>query len=103
MATSAIRRVWVLSIQHQSALYRWTRLSFVIALGESATSIPVYQLVRRTIVRQFRRALAFQLRRNPIRQHLAQLHAPLIERVDVPDRALDENAVLIQGDNLSQS
>ena len=29
-------------------------------------------------------------------QHLAQLHAPLVERVDVPDHALGEHAVLVQ-------
>src|SRR5438093_6490781 len=31
-------------------------------------------------------------------QRLAELHAPLIERVDVPDRALHEHAVLVEGD-----
>src|SRR5918999_142448 len=33
---------------------------------------------------------------------LAQLHAPLVERVDAPDRALDECDVLVEGDDLAE-
>src|SRR5262245_18596675 len=40
---------------------------------------------------------AFQLRDDVAGQHLAQLHAPLIEGVNVPDGALREDAVLIEG------
>src|SRR5262245_29971325 len=36
------------------------------------------------------------------REHLAELDAPLIEAVDVPDRALREHAVFIQGDEGSK-
>src|SRR5262249_2952989 len=39
---------------------------------------------------------AFQLGDDVAGQHLAQLHAPLIEGVDVPDGALREDAVLIE-------
>ena len=40
---------------------------------------------------------------NSLRQHLAQLHAPLIERIDLPDGALGENAMLVKGDQLAES
>ena len=35
-------------------------------------------------------------------QDLAELDAPLIERVDVPDRALGKDAVLVERDQLAQ-
>jgi len=35
-------------------------------------------------------------------QRLAQLHAPLVERIDVPDHALHEYAVLVQRDQCAQ-
>jgi hypothetical protein len=36
------------------------------------------------------------------RQRLAELDAPLVERVDVPDHALGEDAVLVQGDHRAE-
>src|SRR5262245_57806643 len=36
------------------------------------------------------------------REYLAELDAPLIETVDVPDRALGEHAVLVEGDEGSK-
>ena len=36
------------------------------------------------------------------RQHLAELDAPLVERVDAPDRALREDAVLVERDELAE-
>ena len=44
------------------------------------------------------RALADQLGRELLRNHLAELDAPLVERVDPPDRSLREHAVLVQTD-----
>src|SRR5690348_17326429 len=38
----------------------------------------------------------------PLRQYLAQLYSPLIERIDVPDRALGENGVFIESNQLAQ-
>ena len=35
-------------------------------------------------------------------QHLAQLDAPLVERVDVPDGPLREHAVFVEGDESAQ-
>src|SRR5260370_34634282 len=37
-----------------------------------------------------------------LRQRLAQLHAPLIERIDVPDRPLGKDRVLVQSYQLAQ-
>ena len=46
---------------------------------------------------------AAQHRQNLLRgEHLAQLHAELVERVDVPDHALREDAVLVQRDQRAQ-
>ena len=39
--------------------------------------------------------LLFKLRDDALRQHLAQLDAPLIERVDIPDDALSEDRVRV--------
>jgi len=35
-------------------------------------------------------------------EFLAELHAPLVERVDAPDDALRKNLVLVQGDQLAE-
>ena len=43
-----------------------------------------------------------ELGHDPLRQHLAQLDAPLVERVDAPDRALGEHLVLVQGDERAE-
>ena len=46
--------------------------------------------------------LALQFRDDALGQHLAQLHAPLIERADVPDGALGEDIVLVERDQLAE-
>ena len=51
---------------------------------------------------QFRLRLALQFGNNPLRQLLAKLHAPLVERVDLPDGALGKHAVLVQRHQLAQ-
>ena len=51
---------------------------------------------------QLRRGRAFQLRNDGLGQHLAQLHAPLIEGIDVPNRALGEDIVLVKCDQSTQ-
>src|SRR5215470_4959789 len=47
-------------------------------------------------------ALALEFGNNALRQNFPQFNAPLIEWVNVPDDALSEDCVLIQGDKLSQ-
>jgi len=44
---------------------------------------------------------AFQLRNDPLSKSFAELHAPLIERIDLPDRALGEYNVLVKRDQLA--
>ena len=51
---------------------------------------------------ELRLRLALELRDDALGQHLAQLDAPLVERVDVPDGALGEHAVLVEGDELAE-
>src|SRR5215831_7382253 len=54
------------------------------------------QSISGAVVCERRLLSAFQLGDDMAGQHLAQLHAPLIEGVDVPDGALREDAVLIE-------
>src|SRR5882724_11274767 len=46
--------------------------------------------------------LALKFRDDALGQHFAQLNPPLIERIDVPDNALCEDAVLIKSDELAE-
>ena len=46
--------------------------------------------------------LAFDLRYNPLSQSLAKLDAPLVERVNIPDRSLREYAVLVKRNQFSE-
>src|SRR3546814_6116367 len=59
-------------------------------------SVAPDQFVGGTVVAQLRQARGGQFACGPLRQHLAQLHAPLVEGVDVPDHALHEHAVLVK-------
>src|SRR5262249_56285170 len=65
-------------------------------------AIAADQVVGRTVMTKFGLGFAFELRDDALSQHLAELDAPLIKRVDVPDDALGENAVLVQRNKLSQ-
>jgi len=49
----------------------------------------------------FRPALKF--RDDPLGQYFTQLHAPLVERIDVPDSPLRKDTVLVERDKLSQA
>ena len=60
------------------------------------------QVVGRAVVVELGLRLALELRDDALGQHLAQLDAPLVERVDVPDRALGEDAVLVERDQLAE-
>src|SRR5882672_4680504 len=46
--------------------------------------------------------LALEFRDNALGQHFAQLDAPLVERVNVPNRALGEDVMLVEGDELAE-
>src|ERR1700693_1176511 len=47
--------------------------------------------------------LALEFRDYALGQHLAKFHAPLVERVDLPDGALRENTVLVKGYQLAEN
>ena len=67
----------------------------------SPRPIALDQRVGRGVVRELR-LVGPQLGGDPLGQHLAELDAPLVERVDVPDRALREDAVLVERDELAE-
>ena len=46
--------------------------------------------------------LTFQFRHDTLRQHLAQLHAPLVEGIDVPEDALGKDRMFIEGHKLAE-
>src|SRR6266853_4992806 len=51
---------------------------------------------------ELRFAFALNLRDDALRKRLAQLNAPLIEGIDVPDHALSEDGVFVQSHQLAQ-
>ncbi len=53
-------------------------------------------------MRELRFGRALQLRDDAPGEHLAELHPPLVKRVDLPDRALSKDDVLIEGNELPQ-
>src|SRR5664279_2524843 len=65
-------------------------------------AVPLDQLVGGAVVGEFRLALRLQLRGDALRELLAQLDSPLVERTDGPHRGLGENAVLVQRHQLTQ-
>src|SRR5262249_40365040 len=60
------------------------------------------QVVRGAVVPELRSCRALQFGNDRLRQRLAQLDAPLIERVDVPNDALGVDAMLVKCDELTQ-
>jgi len=65
-------------------------------------SITADEIVRRAIVFEPGRGFALQFGHNSLGQRLAQFHAPLVKRVNVPNRALREDAVFVKRDELAQ-
>src|SRR5260370_7619099 len=64
--------------------------------------VALNERVGRTVVRKLRLADALEFGNNLVRQRFAEFYTPLIERVDVPDRALHEDLLLVQRDNFTQ-
>src|SRR5262245_17482077 len=60
------------------------------------------QRVSRAVVGKLRIGRGFQFGHDAVGKDLAELDTPLVKRVDVPDRPLNENAVLVQGDQLAE-
>ena len=46
--------------------------------------------------------VALELGDDALGKHLPQLDSPLVERVNLPDRTLGENTVLVKGDEFPQ-
>ena len=45
---------------------------------------------------------AFEFGNDALGQRLSQLDAPLVERIDVPDHALSEDTMLVEGNQLAE-
>src|SRR5687768_10413892 len=60
-------------------------------------------VVRGTVMAQLRLVLRFQLRDDLLGENLAEFDTPLIERINVPNCALREDAVFVESDKLAQS
>src|SRR5882724_1382272 len=68
----------------------------------SVLAITANQVVGGAIVLERGFGRTFEFRNDALRQDLAQLNAPLIERIDVPDDTLCENRVLVESNELAQ-
>ena len=51
---------------------------------------------------ELRLCWVFELGNDPLRQRLAQLDAPLIERIDLPDHPLREHAMFVEGNQFAE-
>src|SRR6266404_4835076 len=64
--------------------------------GCSILAVVANQVVRRTIVTEFWFGFGLDLRDVALRQDLTQLHAPLVEGIDIPNYALGEHRVFVE-------
>src|SRR2546422_8129097 len=65
-------------------------------------AIAADQIVRGTVVLELRRRLTFEFGDDALGQFLAELHAPLVEGIDVPNRALREDDVFVKRDERAE-
>src|SRR5258708_19885137 len=65
-------------------------------------AIAANECVSRAIVSEPGFTGTLKLRNNAISQYLPQFNAPLIERIDMPDGALNKDLVLVKSDQLTQ-
>lgn len=65
-------------------------------------SVSADQVVCRTVVREGRLFLAFYFGDDALSQNFAELNAPLIERIDLPDRTLGKHGVFVQSDKFAE-
>src|SRR5580704_5462314 len=60
------------------------------------------QVVRGAVVGERGFGLAFNLRNDALRQHLAQFDSPLVEGIDVPDCALRKDRMFVEGHEFAE-
>src|SRR5207302_10155579 len=61
-------------------------------------AVATNESVGRTIVRKLESLSTLQLRDDAIGQHFSEFDPPLVERVNIPDRTLNEDLVLVERD-----
>src|SRR4029077_1594432 len=66
-------------------------------------SVSADQVVCRAVVRERRFGLAFYFRNDALGQNLAKFHAPLVERVDLPNCALGKYRMFVKRDELAEN
>src|SRR5258708_34760924 len=66
-------------------------------------AIATDQRVGRAVVLEFGLGRTLELGNDRLGESLAQFHAPLVEGIDLPDRSLGEDAMLVERDQLAQS
>src|SRR5262249_59275256 len=78
------------------------RYALVALRASIELTVAADQCVGRTIVIELGFRRAFELRNDPLSQSLAQFDAPLVEGVDLPDRSLGEDAMLVERDQFAE-
>src|SRR6185369_13880884 len=78
---------------------RGSRAAVTRSMGLHA-AIALDQRIGGAVVRELARNGSVELRQDALSKDLAELDTPLIERVDLPDHALGEDAVLVESDEL---
>jgi len=66
-------------------------------------SIAANEVVRRAVVLELGRRLAFEFGNDALGKHFAQFDAPLVKRINVPDHALREDTVLVKRDEVAEN
>src|SRR5918995_5269133 len=74
----------------------------VLPLDVPEVAVAPDERVRRRVVSELRLGLGGELGDDARREHLAELDTPLVERVDVPDRALRKDRMLVESDELAK-
>src|ERR1700680_877676 len=65
-------------------------------------SVSTDQVVCGTVVREGRFFLALHFGNDALSQHFAKLNTPLVERIDLPDRALGKHGMFVQSDKFAE-
>src|SRR5271157_2395552 len=77
----------------ESSAFLYVTFQFTVAANER---------VGRTVMLEIRLSCAFQFANDTLRKYLAQLNPPLVEGVDVPERSLRKDAVLVKRNQFAE-